>query len=125
MGDFTFDWMVTMTDPIDEKIEKVLLQNGYSDTRHFDECVAELKALFTEHTKEVDRLARIDEIEYFNDKMYDECASKGEWGIPTKWSKEKYGKDNYADLWTPNVVVHKVFENRLTQLKQENKKWTK
>ena len=53
------------TDTLDEEIQKVLLQNGYSDIRHFNECVAELKTLFTEHSKEVDRLARINELEKY------------------------------------------------------------
>lgn len=62
------------------------------------------------------REGKIEELNYTEDKMFDESASKGEWGIPTKWSKEKYGGENYADLWTPNEVVHKVFQNRLKEL---------
>jgi len=54
------------------------------------------------------------ELELINDKIYD--TNKGEWGVPTKWSKELYGTENHADLWLPIGAVHEVIDNRIREL---------
>lgn len=58
--------------------------------------------------------AIVEELNYIDDKLYDAQAEKGEWGLPTKWSK-----DNYADLWTPNEVTHQVIKYRIDQLSSQ------
>lgn len=100
------------TDTLEEIIDPIF-KLGYE---HSDKDYAELLQALNLYIEERIREGKIEELNYTEDKMFDESASKGEWGIPTKWSKEKYGGENYADLWTPNEVVHKVFQNRLKEL---------
>jgi hypothetical protein len=61
--------------------------------------------------------ARIDELNTIDDGLYDVGASKGEWGIPTKWSK-----DNYADLWTPNNAIHEYIQGCIAELSNKDSK---
>lgn len=81
-----------------------------ADAEYIDEALKEIEKLVTE--------ARIDEADYIDDKLYDVQAEQGEWGIPTKWSKEKHGAEHYADLWTPNIATHNAIKARIEQLKQ-------
>ena len=82
------------TTPLNEELTKILLQNGYSDIRHFDECVEELTNLI----QTLEKKARI---ELFN----------------------LYGTPVCENLHHPKKYQHKYFENcpvveRIAQLEK-------
>jgi hypothetical protein len=74
---------------------------------NIDLAIAKIKALVVEEL--------IKEIELIDDKLYD--LNKSDWGIPTKWSNEKYKGENYADLWTPNEAIHELIRGRLGEIR--------
>lgn len=71
------------------------------------EIIAKIKALVREEI--------IKEIDLLDNKLYD--INKIDWGIPTKWSNEKYKGKNYADLWTPNEAIHECIRSRLGEIR--------
>jgi hypothetical protein len=82
-------------------------QTELDKQKELDDVVAKIKALVVEEL--------IKEIELIDDKLYD--LNKSDWGIPTKWSNEKYKGENYADLWTPNEAIHELIRGRLGEIR--------
>lgn len=127
-------------DKIDQEITDILLEhlvlandNGQPYIKSTDTAVEAIKALIATQVREAtnktfdkfnkatlagENQARIDELEMLSDTYYDD--GRIDWGDSTKESIEQWG-DNHADLWIPTRFVHKHIEDRIAELKGDDK----